>query len=92
MKLGVRALLWDLEDPRQAPVTLRVHERPVWLADFSPDSRLLVTRSADKTLMLWHLGPSDLVAIACRTARLTHKALTGIIEDVQADRPCTDQP
>jgi WD40 repeat protein len=49
-------------------VTLRVHKGPVWLVGFSSDSRLLVTRSVDEKLMLWHLGLSDRVAIACRTA------------------------
>ena len=58
----------DPEDPRQAPVTLRVHEGPVWLVGFSSDNRLLVTRSADDKLMLWHPRPSDRVAIVCRTA------------------------
>jgi len=57
--------VWDPEDPRQAPVTLRGHEGPVWLVGFSPDRRLLVTRSADETMMLWHVGLPDLVAIAC---------------------------
>jgi WD40 repeat protein len=86
--------LWDPEDPRQAPVTLRGHEGPVWLVGFSPDSRLLVTRSPDETIMLWHLGLSDLVAIACRTAgrRLTDKEVADLIGDEQAGRPCLDQP
>jgi WD40 repeat protein len=86
--------LWDPEDSRQAPVTLRGHEGPVWLVGFSPDSRLLVTRSADETIMLWHIGLSDLVAIACRTAgrQLTHKEVADIIGHEQAGRPCGDQP
>jgi WD40 repeat protein len=86
--------LWDPEDPRQAPVTLRGHEGPVWLVGFSADSRLLVTRSADETIRLWHIGLSDLVAIACRTAgrRLTDKEVADLIGDEQAARPCADQP
>jgi WD40 repeat protein len=66
----------------------------VWLVGFSPDSRLLVTRSADETIMLWHVGLPDLVAIACRTAgrRLTDKKVADLIGDEQAGRPCVDQP
>jgi WD40 repeat protein len=86
--------LWDPEDSRQAPVTLRGHEGPVWLVGFSPDSRLLVTRSADETIMLWRIGLPDLVAIACRTAgrQLTDKEVADIIGHEQAGRPCVDQP
>jgi hypothetical protein len=65
----------------------------VRLVGFSPDSSLLVTRSDDETIMLWHLGFSDLVRIACRTTarRLTSKELEDIIGDEQAPRPCTEQ-
>jgi hypothetical protein len=80
-EFGVRTLLCDLgaadpcvilrsldpEDPRQAPVTLRVREVPVWLVGFSSDSRLLVTRSADEKLTLWHLG-----AVRSRRYRVPH--------------------
>jgi hypothetical protein len=45
----------------------------VRLVGFSPDSCPLVTRRDDETIMLWHLGFSDLGRIVCRTAarRLT---------------------
>ena len=71
-------------------MVLRGHEGPVWLVGFSQDSRLLVTRSADGTMMLWHLGLSDLIKIACRTAarQLTDKEVTDIIGDEPARRPC----
>jgi hypothetical protein len=55
---------------------------------------LLVTRSADETIMIWHLALPDLVAIACRTAgrQLTNDEVKDIIGDEQAGRPCADQP
>jgi WD40 repeat protein len=84
--------VWDPEDPQQAPVVLRGHEGPVWLVGFSRDSHLLVTRSADETIMLWHLDLPDLVEIACRTAarQLTDKEVADIIGDEPARRPCVD--
>jgi len=68
-------------------------EGPEWLVGFSPDGRLLVTRSADETIMLWHVGLSELVAIAGRTAgrQLTVKEASEIIA-LEMTRPCVDQP
>ncbi len=97
---GVRRLGCFGEGPRsprrrlvQARAVFRGYSRVLSVA-FSPDSRLLVTRSADETIMLWHVGLSDLVAIACRTAgpKLTAKDVADLIGDEQARRPCVDQP
>jgi len=65
----------------------------VWLVGFSPDGRLLVTRGADETIMLCHVGLSELVAIACGTGGRQHtvKDVSEIVGK-EITQPCVDQP
>jgi len=44
----------------------------VWLVGICRTAILLVTRSADETIMLCHVGLSELVAIACSTGGRQH--------------------
>ena len=76
-----RVPVWDPEEPRQAPVTLRVHEGPVWRVGFRQP--FIGHRSADETVILWHVGLSHFVAVACRTAgrQLSDEEVSDIVGD-----------
>lgn len=51
--------LWTLDGT--VSLTLKGHTAPVWNVTFSPDSRLLVSASGDRTLKLWRTADGSLV-------------------------------
>ncbi|WOB43987.1 hypothetical protein HNI00_13140 [Thermoleptolyngbya oregonensis NK1-22] len=51
--------LWTLDGSEG--LTLKGHTAPVWNVSFSPDSRLLVSASGDRTLKLWRVADGSLV-------------------------------
>jgi WD40 repeat protein len=55
------AIIWDLDSGRRV-ATLRAHEAAVTRVAFSPDGRLLLTRSADGTLRVWEAATGAPVA------------------------------
>ena len=48
--------VWDVANPRQPSRTLDGHTWPVYGLAFTPDSRRLVSASADKTARVWDVA------------------------------------
>jgi len=66
-KVGANILL--KEAAHEKTLSELAHDGDVWDLAFSPDSRWLITASADHAAHLWSLKPDDMVDEAC--ARLT---------------------
>jgi WD40 repeat protein len=54
--------LWDVKSP-QNPALLEGHTKPVYWADFSPDSSVMATSSLDETVRLWDSTTSKEITV-----------------------------
>jgi WD40 repeat protein len=57
-----KARLWDLNDPKAAPLELAGHRSPVTAAAFSPDGDLCATGGDYGEIMLWNTATQELLA------------------------------
>jgi WD40 repeat protein len=55
---GFTVWVWDMSNPKAAPIALKKHEDRVTTLAFSPDGHWLATGSMDKTAQLWVLSSS----------------------------------
>jgi WD40 repeat protein len=76
------AVLWDLDTGREA-ARLKGHDASVHCLSFAPDSKAVVTGSADRTALSWRI-PS---APRPPAERLSEQALEGLWADLAGDAP-----
>jgi len=72
---GPKALLWRIDDPAAAPLVLP-HEGNVVHAEFSSDSRQVVTTSTGRTARVWEVRTAALIATLAHSDSVNHASFS----------------
>ncbi len=86
-------LLWDLEQPTPAPLTIHSPARSLTAEGFSPDVRWLITDN-DSGMQLWQVKVDELISKACEAAgrNLTPAEWQQYFPNQDYDKTCAQWP